>query len=183
MNLKRLIFPVICFLGGLTAWIGSYFINVSPDQVAPTLHSATFTLVEAPELTRPPAEETSSRKSVVYLKLQAPLAEPIIAFVNDVAVLPRSTTLDDLLALQAGSVLTVQMDTRQRIWSVSVAGVDIMTEQDGRAAMASRRADSVFGMRFVGSFHILLAMLIGVFQLRARRKRAAMNSTDRLGSP
>jgi hypothetical protein len=65
------------------------------------LHATSVTLVEPPGLTRPPAEETRSRKSRIYLKLQAPLAEPIIGFIDDLAALPRLTTFDDLLAHDA----------------------------------------------------------------------------------
>ena len=81
------------------------------------------------------------------------------------AALPERGVLSALLALQAPAPLTLQIDRQQRIWSLAANGLPIVTLEDTHTAALTRRHQSVFGIRFVSSFFLLLALGLGAFNL------------------
>jgi hypothetical protein len=169
MNLRNFIFPIAFFVLGMTGWLGSYVFDSQASNAQATLTAAKYKLLEPPALNRPPEEGTRSRRSRVFLTLQGAQSEALIAVVDDVAVLPSAAILSALLALKSGETVEVQMDQSHRVWSLVAAGKPIITVEDIRATIALRQADSIFGLRFMGSFFILLGIgLAGYKFLRTR---------------
>ena len=162
---RALIFPAMFALFGAAGWLAAGVFAASPLGSAQSLAVAEFTLTEPPSLNIAPEQETSRRRSHVIFSLRSANGETVLAMLHDVAALPERGVLSALLALQAPAPLTLHIDRQQRIWSLTANGLPIVTLEDTHTAALTRRHQSVFGIRFVSSFFLLLALGLGAFNL------------------
>lgn len=169
---RALLFPFMFTLFGAAGWLASWVFAASPLGSERPLTVAEFTLTEPPSLNIAPEQETSSRRSRLLFSLHRASGEPVLAMLHDVAVLPDRGVLSALLALESPTPLTLHIDHQQRIWSLAANSQPLVTLDDTRTAALTRRQQSVFGMRFVSSFFLLLALGLGAFNL-VRLKRPA----------
>ncbi|MBB2487793.1 hypothetical protein H5407_21360 [Mitsuaria sp. WAJ17] len=157
---------------GLLSWGLSWHLAGTDPLAELRLRAGRYTLAEAPVLTVRPADETRSRPARVLLALRAPEGTLVEAEVRDVARLPP-TALQALLQLPPASPLELRLDARGRVWALSTAGLSVLPEQLLREAALSRRRDSVFGVRFVGSVFLVVSLVLGGVVLLGKRKGAA----------
>ncbi len=167
---RALLFPAMFALFGAAGWLAAWVLASSPRVSEPSLAVAEFTLTEPPSLNIAPEKETNSRRSRLIFSLRRANGEVILAMLHDVAALPDREVLSALLALKAPAPLTLHIDRKQRIWSLAANGLPIVTLEDTQTAAFTRRHQSVFGLRFVSSFFLLLASGLGVFNLLHRKK-------------
>ncbi len=168
---RALLFPAIFTLFGATGWLAAWVFASSPPSL-PSLPVAEFTLTEPPSLTIALEQETSRRRSRVIFSLRSASGETVLAMLHDVAVLPDREVLSALLALKAPASLTLHIDRRQRVWSLAANGVPLVTLEDTHTAALTRRHQSVFGLRFVSTFFLLLAIGLGAFNLLRLKRKA-----------